>query len=37
MTMIAGEVLPIIEEPPLQPWARLLPHQAGKIIPVRPV
>ena len=35
MTMIDGEVLPIVDEPPLQPWAKLPAHQAGKVIPVR--
>ena len=35
MTMIDGEVLPIVDEPPLQPWAKLAPRQAGKVIPVR--
>ena len=35
MTMIEGDVLPIVEEPPLQPWAKLPAHQAGKVIPVR--
>ncbi len=37
MTMVGGEVLPIVEEPPLQPWAKLPAHQQGKVIPVRPV
>lgn len=35
MTMIDGEILPIVEEPPLQPWAKLPAHQAGKVIPIR--
>lgn len=37
ITMVAGEVLPVVEERPLQPWAKLPAHQTGKIIPVRPV
>jgi dihydroorotase len=37
MTMIDGDVLPVVEDPPLQPWAKLSAHQAGKVIPVRPV
>ena len=37
MTMIGGDVLPIVEELPLQPWSRLPAHQAGKVIPFRPV
>lgn len=37
MTMIDGDVLPIVEDPPLQPWTKLPAHQAGKIIPVRQV
>ncbi len=37
MTMIDGEVLPIVDDLPLQPWAKLPAHQAGKVIPVRQV
>jgi dihydroorotase len=37
MTMVDGCVLPEAEDLPLQPWAKLPPHQAGKVIPVRPV
>jgi dihydroorotase len=37
MTMVDGEVLPVVEEKPLQPWAKLPAHQAGKIIPVQQV
>jgi dihydroorotase len=37
MTMVDGDVLPVVEEKPLQPWAKLPAHQAGKVIPVRPV
>ena len=35
MTMIDGEVLPVCEDRPLQPWAKLPEHQAGKVKPVR--
>ena len=37
MTMVDGDVLPVVEDLPLQPWAKLPAHQAGKIIPVRQV
>ena len=37
MTMVDGDVLPVVEDLPLQPWAKLPPHQAGKVIPVRQV
>ena len=37
MTMVDGCVLPQAEDLPLQPWSKLPPHQAGKVIPVRPV
>jgi dihydroorotase len=37
MTMVDGDVLPVVEERPLQPWAKLPAHQQGKVIPVRPV
>jgi dihydroorotase len=36
-TFIGGERLPVVDEPPLQPWAKLPDHQRGKVIPVRPV
>jgi hypothetical protein len=37
MTMIDGDVLPVVDDLPLQPWAKLPAHQAGKVIPVRQV
>ncbi|HET7055536.1 MAG TPA: amidohydrolase/deacetylase family metallohydrolase [Thermomicrobiales bacterium] len=37
MTMVDGDILPVIEDKPLQPWAKLPAHQAGKVIPVRQV
>jgi dihydroorotase len=36
-TIIGGERLPVVDEPPLQPWAKLPDHQRGKVIPVRPI
>ena len=36
MTMVNGEVLPVLdEEPPLQPWARLPEHQRGRVAATR--
>jgi dihydroorotase len=35
LTMVDGEVLPRVEEEPLQPWAKLPETQRGKVIPVR--
>lgn len=37
MTMVDGSVLPQADDLPLQPWSKLPPHQAGKVIPVRAV
>jgi len=37
LTMIDGDVLPRVQEDPLQPWATLPEHQRGKIIPVRSI
>jgi dihydroorotase len=37
LTMIDGDVLPRVEEDPLQPWAELPETQRGKVIPIRPV
>jgi len=37
LTMVDGDVLPRVEEDPLQPWAVLPETQRGKVIPVRPV
>jgi len=37
LTMVNGEVLPRVEERPLQPWATLPPWQNGKVIPLVPV
>jgi dihydroorotase len=37
LTMVEGEALPVVEEPPLQPWAVLPESQRGRVIPLRPV
>src|SRR4051812_3234961 len=37
MTMIDGDVLPVVEDGPLPPWASLPDHQRGKVIPIRSV
>ena len=37
MTIIDGEVLPRVEERPLQPWAVLPPHQRKGVVPLVPV
>ncbi|MCC6790244.1 MAG: amidohydrolase/deacetylase family metallohydrolase [Thermomicrobiales bacterium] len=37
LTMVDGDVLPRVEDDPLQPWAVLPETQRGKVIPVRPV
>ena len=37
LTMVAGETLTVVEEPPLQPWAVLPESQRGRVIPLRPV
>ena len=37
LTMVGGEVLPVMEERPLHPWSVLPETQRGKVIPLRPV
>lgn len=37
LTMVGGEVLPLMEERPLHPWSVLPETQRGKVIPLRPV
>ena len=37
MTILDGEPMERVADPPLQPWAKLPETQAGKVIPVRPV
>jgi dihydroorotase len=37
LTMIDGETLHRVDDPPLQPWAVLPPIQRGKVVPLVPV
>jgi hypothetical protein len=37
LTILDGEPMERVADPPLQPWAALPESQRGKVIPIRPV